>query len=66
MHTLDALCERLGVVIPEKDRHTAMGDTLATGTVFVQMMQMLRELGYTTFGEVHEAMKKQMRLYKRN
>ncbi|MDA7427555.1 exonuclease domain-containing protein [Primorskyibacter aestuariivivens] len=66
VHTLDALCERLGVVIPEKDRHTAMGDTLATGTVFVQMMQMLKELGYTSFGEVHDAMKKQMRLYKRN
>lgn len=65
-HTLDALCERLGVVIPEKDRHTAMGDTLATGTVFVKMIEMLREKGLNTFGEVHAEMKKQMRLYKRN
>lgn len=65
-HTLDALCARLGVVIPEKDRHTAIGDTLATGTVFVRMMQMLKAQGYRTFGEVHDAMKKQMRLYKRN
>lgn len=64
-HTLDALCDRLGVVIPEADRHTAMGDTLATGRVFVKMLAMLKGRGLVTFGQVHAEMKKQMRLYKR-
>ncbi|TNF23137.1 MAG: DNA polymerase III subunit epsilon [Rhodobacteraceae bacterium] len=64
-HTLDALCARLGVEIPEADRHTAMGDTLATGTVFVKLLEMLKGQGFATFGAVHDEMKKQMRLYKR-
>ncbi|WP_199221281.1 exonuclease domain-containing protein [Maritimibacter sp. 55A14] len=64
-HTLDALCARLGVTIPEKDRHTALGDTLATGKAFVAMIALLEAQGLATFGAVHEAMKSQSRLYKR-
>ncbi|WP_417523720.1 exonuclease domain-containing protein [Marinovum sp.] len=64
-HTLDALCARLGVTIPEADRHTAMGDTLATARVFVKMLEMLTAQGFDSFGQVHAEMKKQMRLYRR-
>lgn len=65
-HTLDALCARLGITIPEHLRHTAMGDTRATAEAFVQMLGMLRARGFETFGAVHDEMKKQMRLYRRN
>ncbi len=34
-HTLDALCDRLGVTIPEALRHTALGDARATAEVLV-------------------------------
>ena len=64
-HRLDALCVRLGVILPEEQRHTAMGDALATGRVFVKMLGMLSAQGFDSFGQVHDEMKKQMRLYRR-
>ncbi|WP_425038194.1 exonuclease domain-containing protein [Primorskyibacter sp. S187A] len=63
-HTLDALCERLGIEIPEALRHTAMGDTRATAESFAKMLGLLQARGLTTFGAVHAEMKKQMRLYR--
>lgn len=51
-HTLDALCERLGVTIPEPQRHTALGDARATAEVLVRMLPMLKARGLDTFGEV--------------
>jgi len=44
-HTLDALAARLGVVIPEAARHTALGDTVATAEVFLRLVPMLRARG---------------------
>ncbi|MDD9744229.1 MULTISPECIES: 3'-5' exonuclease [Marinovum] len=64
-HRLDALCARLGVILPEEQRHTAMGDALATGRVFVKMLGILSAQGFDSFGQVHDEMKKQMRLYRR-
>ncbi len=51
-HTLDALCERLDVTIPETLRHTALGDARATAEVLVRMLPMLEARGLTTFGAV--------------
>lgn len=49
--TLDALAERYKVVIPEADRHTALGDALATAQVFCQMVKQLEQSGVVTLGD---------------
>ncbi|NOE33123.1 MULTISPECIES: exonuclease domain-containing protein [unclassified Ruegeria] len=51
-HTLDALCERLEITIPEALRHTALGDAVATAEALVKMLPILQARGMTTFGEV--------------
>lgn len=61
-HTLDALADRFGVVIPEAERHTAMGDTKATADVFQRMIPMLEARGIDTFDKVLDAMRKNSRL----
>lgn len=61
-HTLDALAERFGVVIPEADRHTAYGDTVATAQVFLRMLPMLEARGLSTFDAVMDEMQKNSRL----
>ncbi|WP_068311405.1 3'-5' exonuclease [Aliiruegeria sabulilitoris] len=63
-HTLDALTERLGVVIPPEARHTAMGDTIATAAALEMMIPMLEGQGYRTFGEVITAVRRHSRLLK--
>lgn len=61
-HTLDALCDRLGVALPAEARHTAMGDTRATAEVLLRMLPMLQVQGLTTYRQVLAAMQKQNRL----
>jgi DNA polymerase-3 subunit epsilon len=61
-HSLDAIADRLGVEIPEEDRHTAMGDTIATTEVFLKFLAMLESRGVETFGEVLAETKKHRRL----
>lgn len=61
-HTLDALCDRLGVVIPEALRHTALGDAQATGEVLCKLLPMLEARGLTTFGAVIAETRKHGRL----
>ncbi len=51
-HTLDALCDRLGVVIPERLRHTALGDAQATAEVLCKLIPMLAAQGYDTLGKL--------------
>ncbi|SHK55654.1 DNA polymerase-3 subunit epsilon [Shimia gijangensis] len=62
VHTLDALCDRLGVTIPEELRHTALGDAVATGEVLCRMLPMLESRGFATFGQVIEQTRKHGRL----
>lgn len=40
-HTLDALCARLHIQIPDDARHTAIGDAIATTEAFRKMIPML-------------------------
>ena len=61
-HTLDALCNRLGVLIPEHLRHTALGDARATAEVLCKMLPMLTALGFHTLGELLEQTQKYGRL----
>lgn len=61
-HTLDALCDRLGVIIPEALRHTAMGDAYATAEVLCKMLTMLEARGIHTFGDMLAQTRKHGRL----
>lgn len=49
-HSLDGLTERLGVAITE--RHTALGDAMATAEVLVRLLDLLEAKGMKTLGEV--------------
>ena len=62
VHSLDALCERLLIAIPENLRHTALGDAQATGQVLVKLLPLLQAKGIATFGALVEASKKHGRL----
>lgn len=52
VHTLDALCQRLGVHIPEAARHTAMGDAIATADAFLRLQAILAGRGIERLGDL--------------
>ncbi len=61
-HTLDAVCDRLAIVIPEEDRHTAIGDAIGTGDAFAKMIPMLEAADLPTLGATIEAFDRHSRL----
>jgi DNA polymerase-3 subunit epsilon len=61
-HTLDALASRLGVHIEDADRHTALGDAVATADVFIKLKDMLAGQGLVRFGEVLASVRTHQRL----
>ncbi len=63
-HTLDAISKRLSIDIPVEQRHTALGDALATARVFVAMLPILKARGLSTLGEVQSEMQKHSRILK--
>lgn len=61
-HTLDALCDRLAITIPEADRHTAIGDAIATATAFARMIPMMEAAELPTLGAAIKAFDRHARL----
>ncbi len=52
-HGLEAIAERLGVKVV--GRHTALGDALVTGEIFLRLATLLAEQGVVTLGQTLEA-----------
>lgn len=52
-HSLEAIAARLGVEVV--GRHTALGDALVTGEVFLRLLMLFQQGGAQTLGEVVEA-----------
>lgn len=63
--TLDALAERFGVRLPERDRHTALGDALATAEVFLKLVALLEAEGTATLGDALRVSERQVALRRR-
>lgn len=61
-HTLDALCARLSITIPETARHTALGDTFGTAQAFVKMLPMLEAADIHNLGQLIAAFDRHARL----
>jgi DNA polymerase-3 subunit epsilon len=52
-HKLESIAARLGVSVI--GRHTALGDALVTGEIFLKLVPLLSQLGIATLGEALEA-----------
>ncbi|MBE0621961.1 MAG: PAS domain-containing protein [Burkholderiales bacterium] len=52
-HNLEAVAERLGISVI--GRHTALGDALVTGEVFLRLLPLLAEHGILTLGQALDA-----------
>ncbi|MFC6636640.1 3'-5' exonuclease [Sulfitobacter sp. JBTF-M27] len=63
-HSLDALCERLSILIPPDLRHTAIGDAQATAQVLVKLIPLLEGKGLVRFGQVIAETQRHGRLLK--
>lgn len=61
-HTLDALAERLGVTLPEAERHTALGDARATAQVLIRLLAVCDGRGLNTLGALIDEMTRHERI----
>lgn len=61
-HTLDALCDRLGISIPAERRHTALGDAQVTAEALVKLIPLLEGKGLRTLADAIAESKKHGRL----
>jgi DNA polymerase-3 subunit epsilon len=52
-HSLEAIAGRLGVSVV--GRHTALGDAILTGEIFLKQLRLLAAQGFVTLGETREA-----------
>ena len=62
-HSLDALCDRFGVVIPPEERHMALGDARATAEVLCHMLPILAARGFKTLEQVQSESRTHRRLH---
>ncbi|MBI5165469.1 MAG: 3'-5' exonuclease [Magnetospirillum sp.] len=62
-HSLDDICERLGIVI--EHRHTALGDAMVTAAVLLKQIDMLEARGIHTLDEAVKALDLTMALHQR-
>ena len=61
-HTLDALAQRFGIEIPEKLRHTALGDATATAEIFIRMLDVMEGAGIVTLQDALDASQQMRRI----
>ncbi|WP_299707216.1 3'-5' exonuclease [uncultured Tateyamaria sp.] len=61
-HTLDALCDRLEIIIPSEQRHTALGDAQVTAEALVKLIPLLEGKGLRRLSDVIAESKKHGRL----
>lgn len=52
-HSLEAIAARLGVSVI--GRHTALGDAIVAGEIFLKLIGLLRQQGIVTFRQAHDA-----------
>ncbi|MBB5721664.1 DNA polymerase-3 subunit epsilon [Loktanella ponticola] len=64
VHTLDAICDRLNITIPDAARHTALGDAKATAAALIAMIQALEGRGIATYGALLDETGKHLRILK--
>ncbi len=55
-HNLEAIAERLGISIV--GRHTALGDAIATGEIFIKLIPLLAKMGIYTLKDARKASQK--------
>ncbi len=63
--TLDDLSTRFSITIPERDRHTALGDAVATADVLISLFPLLEAAGVRTLRDAVEASNLQAALRRR-
>jgi DNA polymerase-3 subunit epsilon len=61
--SLDAICRRYGVTIT--DRHSALGDTLATASLLLHMIDALERKGVRTLGDALSTLDMTLQLHQR-
>jgi DNA polymerase-3 subunit epsilon len=57
--TLDTLAERFDIRIASEERHTALGDALATGHTLLKLLDLLEAAGVRTLKQAFEASEQQ-------
>ena len=57
--TLDTLAERFAIKIAAEERHTALGDSLATGHSLLRLIDLLEAAGVVTLREAFDISQKQ-------
>lgn len=64
VRTLDANCDRLDISIPPEQRHTAMGDAVATAQALIAMIAICQGRGIQTLGALQVETEKPGRILK--